>query len=117
MIQFDEGKEFYNVGVKKLLRDAYNVKYFSTHTGKKAAIVERFNRSLKTMMWKLFNVKETHEWLNELNSLVSNYNNTKHRGIAMKPADVNESNKSEIWIRLFGQPVGDIPYPKFKIGD
>ena len=116
VIQFDEGKEFYNVGVKKLLRDAY-VKYFSTHTGKKAAIVERFNRSLKTMMWKLFNVKETHEWLNELNSLVSNYNNTKHRGIAMKPADVNESNKSEIWIRLFGQPVGDIPSPKFKIGD
>ena len=27
--QFDDGKEFYNVGVKNLL-ESYNVKYFST---------------------------------------------------------------------------------------
>ena len=42
--QFDEGKEFYNVGVKNLLKEN-NVEYFSTSFGsKKAAIVERFNR-------------------------------------------------------------------------
>ena len=49
--QFDEGKEFYNVGVRDLLK-SHNVNYFSTKSGKKAAIVERFNRNLKTMMWK-----------------------------------------------------------------
>ena len=44
--QFDEGKEFYNVGVRDLLK-SHNVNYFSTHSDKKAAIIERFNRTLK----------------------------------------------------------------------
>ena len=116
-IQFDEGKEFYNVGVKSLLRDAYNVKYFSSYSERKAAIVERFNRTLKTSMWKYFHKNETHHWLDVLDSLVKNYNTTKHRSIGMKPVDVNETNKQQVWIKLFGQPVGDIPSPKFKIGD
>ena len=116
-IQFDEGKEFYNVGVKSLLRDAYNIKYFSTYSTRKAAIVERFNRTLKTSMWKWFYKQDSHEWLDVLDSLVLNYNTTKHGGIKMKPADVNEENKHEVWITLFGQPTGDLPLPKYRIGD
>ena len=53
VVQFDEGKEFYNVGVRELLK-SHSVDYFSTQSDKKAAIVERFNRTLKTMMWKYF---------------------------------------------------------------
>ena len=53
VVQFDEGKEFYNVGVRNLLK-SHDVNYFSTQSDKKAAIVERFNRTLKTMMWKYF---------------------------------------------------------------
>ena len=115
-IQFDEGKEFYNTGVKSLLRDAYNIKYFSSYSDKKATVVERFNRTLKTIMWKYFDANNTHKWLDVLDSLVKNYNNNVNRGIGMKPLDVNQENKHEIWIRLFGQPVGEIK-PKFKIGD
>ncbi len=37
--QFDEGKEFYNVGVRDLLTKN-NIKYFSTNSERKAAIVE-----------------------------------------------------------------------------
>ena len=55
--QFDEGKEFYNVGVRDLL-NSYNINYFSTKSDKKTATVERFNRTLKTMMWKDFYSKE-----------------------------------------------------------
>ena len=43
VVQFDEGKEFYNVGVRDLLK-SHDVNYFSTKSDKKAAIVERFNR-------------------------------------------------------------------------
>ena len=50
VVQFDKGKEFYNVGVRNLLK-SHDVDYFSTQPDKKAAIVERFNRTLKTMMW------------------------------------------------------------------
>ena len=57
--QFDEGKEFYNVGVRELLK-SHNVNYFSTKSDKKAAIVERFNRTLKTTMWIYFYSKGTY---------------------------------------------------------
>ena len=88
--QFDEGKEFYNVGVRDLLK-SHNVDYFSTKPDKKAAIVERFNRTLKTMMWKYFYSKGTYNWVDVLDELTENYNNTKHSSILMKPKDVNKS--------------------------
>ena len=48
VVQFDEGKESYNVGVRNLLK-SHDVNYFSTQSDKKAAIVERFNRTLKLL--------------------------------------------------------------------
>ena len=66
VVQFDEGKEFYNVGVRNLLK-SHDVNYFSTQSDKKVAIVERFNRTLKTMMWKYFYSKGTYN-LVEANS-------------------------------------------------
>ena len=104
-------------GVKNLLKIGYNIKYFSTYTERKAAIVERFNRTLKTIMWKYFNANDTHEWLDVLDSFVKNYNFSSNGGIGMRPIDVNEENKHQVWIKLFGQPVGEIPSPKFKVGD
>ena len=44
VVQFDEGKEFYNVGVRDLLKSR-DVNYFSTKSDKKAAVVEGFNRT------------------------------------------------------------------------
>ena len=35
----------------------------------------------------------------------------------MKPADVNKSNEDQVWVTLFGDAVGDLPLPKFKVGD
>ncbi len=75
--QFDEGKEFYNVGVRDLLTKN-DVAYFSTNSERKAAIVERFNRTLKTSMWKYFYSKGTHTWIDILNDLMDNYNHSKH---------------------------------------
>ena len=66
VVQFDEGKEFDNVGIRNLLK-SHDVNYFSTQSDKKAAIVERFNRTLKTMMWKYFYSKGTYNWV-EANS-------------------------------------------------
>ena len=47
LVQFNDGKEFYNIGVKTLL-EKHDIKYFSTQPDKKAAIVERFYQTLKT---------------------------------------------------------------------
>ena len=116
VVQFDDGNEFYNVGVKRLL-EGKNIKYFSTKSDKKAAVVERFNRTLKTMMWKYFFKNKTYNWLNVLDKLTENYNNTKHRSIGMKPIEVNEDNEFEAWKKLFGGAKEAFKPPEFKTGD
>ena len=114
--QFDDGKEFYNVGVKTLLKD-HDVHYFSTRTFRKASLVERFNRTLKTRMWKYyFTENNTKVWVNVLPAFVKSYNST-HRTIGMKPANVNEENKDEVWTRVYGYPLDSFPKPKFKVGN
>ena len=110
VVQFDEGKEFYNVGVRELLR-SHDIDYFSMQSDKKAAIVERFNRTLKTMMWKYFYSKGFTE------RLTKNYNNTKHTSIHIKPKDMNKTNESMVWVTLYRSPSGNLPLPKFRVGD
>ena len=68
-------------------------------------------------MWKYFYNKKTYNWIYILSKLVDNYNHTKPSSILMKPADVNKSNKDQVWITLYGYPLGDWPLPKFRIGD
>ena len=114
--QFDEGKEFYNVGVRELL-GGHNVHYFSTQSEKKAAIVERFNRTLKTKMEKYFYSKGARNWIDVLDDLTKNYNNTKHSSIHMKPKDVNKTNENKVWVALYGHVLDGLQPPKFKVGD
>ena len=45
-LQVDQGTEFYNVIFKRFLR-ANNIQLFSVYSPQKAALVERFNRTLK----------------------------------------------------------------------
>ena len=35
----------------------------------------------------------------------------------MKPADVNEENKDEVWTRVYGYPLDRFPKPMFTVGD
>ena len=61
-VQFNNGTEFYNTDVKSLL-NKHNIEFFSAYSDKKAAVVERFNRTLKTLMWKYFYSASTYKWL------------------------------------------------------
>ena len=47
----DKGTEFYNRTFKKYL-EQNNIHMYSTHNEGKAVVVERFNRTMKTWMWK-----------------------------------------------------------------
>ena len=98
---FNDSKELYNVGVKTLL-EKHDIQYFSTKSDKKVAVVERFNRTLKTAVWKYFYSKGTYKWIDVLDQLVYNYNNTKYSTILMKPKDVNKKNEDEVCTTLYG---------------
>ena len=84
----------------KSLSEKHNIKYFSTKSDKKAAFVERFNRTVKNAKWKYFYTRGSYGWIDVLEDLVYNYNNTKHSIILLKPKDVNKSNKNQVWTTL-----------------
>ena len=49
----DKGKEFYNEHLKELL-DKNRITLYSTENEEKSSVVERWNRTMKNKMWKMF---------------------------------------------------------------
>ena len=60
-IHVDKGTEFYNKKCKALLKK-YNVNLYSTFSELTASIIERFNRTLKSKMWKVFSLRGSYKW-------------------------------------------------------
>ena len=84
---------------------------------KNAAIVERFKKTLKTVMCKYFYYKGTYKCIGVLDELVFNYSNTKHSIILMKPKNVNKSNENQVWNTIFRPRYAVTPLHEYKVGD
>ena len=82
----------------------------------KAAVVERFLRTLKGRMWRYFTQHNTRRYVECLPKLVKSYNNTFHRTIGMTPNEASKTkNENLVLHRLLK---GRLPSkPKFKIND
>lgn len=118
-IQTDDGKEFFNKEFSGLMKNL-NINHYSTFSEKKAAIVERFNRTLKSAMYKRFSERGSYVWHDILSDLIKDYNEKKHRTIGMKPIQVNKVNESEVLKRIkkITKPALDKKPPfKYSIGD
>lgn len=109
-VQSDRGTEFYNEKVQAVFKEQ-DVGHFSTHGNTKAAVVERWNRTLKEKMFRYFTAKNTLKYIDILQSLVHAYK--------AKPVNVNESNENTIWNRLYGARLSQKPKkaPKCQIED
>ena len=91
-LQTDKGSEFLNRPLQRLLKE-YGVHHFATHNEEtKVSVVERFNRSLKTRMWRYFTKKQTIRYVDALQDFVRSYNDSYHRSIGMAPSAVNGAN-------------------------
>jgi transposase InsO family protein len=85
----DEGSEFISAGFKNYLNEN-GVTLIITYSH--APFIERFNRTIKEMMDKYLQSKETKDIASVLDKLVDNYNDSKHSVIGMAPNQVNEDN-------------------------
>jgi len=113
----DEGKEFYNKKFESFL-NKNKINIYHTFNEGKAVVIERFNRSLKRIMWKYFTANNTYTYLDNLQDMVDKYNKTKHSSIKMTPTEASKNlNKGTVYFNLYG----DLKIPKsktkFKIGD
>ena len=103
-IWVDKGSEFYNASFKKWLRDNDIVMYSTNNEGK-SVVAERFIRTLKSKIYKYMTSISKNVYIDKLDDIVNEYNDTYHTTIKMKPIDVNtdkETNDKD---------------PKFKGGD
>ena len=109
----DKGKEFYNKHVKVL-----GVQLYSTENEEKSSVVERWDRTMKEKMFKYFSANNTKKYINVLDEMVNNYNNTKHSSIKMTPVEASdEKNKNKVWMNLNGKARTNPVEPKFSVGD
>ena len=117
-VQTDKGKEFFNSHFEMLMKK-YNIKHFATGNYVKASIVERFNKTIKSRMWRYLTAANTHRYVEVIQDLVRGYNHSYHRSIKMKPADVCEENVRLVLKNLYGTTLtrnGNQSY-KFQVGD
>lgn len=121
-ISSDAGKEFTNKDVQKLLQDNGISFYVAPSADVKAAIAERFNRTLKQRMWRYFTARNTFKYYDVLDNLVASYNKTYHRAIGMPPSKVTIDNQKEVYRKLYNKEwprstdMGRIRF-KFNVGD
>jgi hypothetical protein len=115
MIQTDRGTEFLNQQVQDVFRKNNTRFYFSQNKEIKAACVERFNRTLKTRLFRYFTHHRTNRWIDVLDEFIRSYNESFHRSIDMAPNDLTFDNADIIMKRLY--PEKPISKWKCMIGD
>ena len=82
---------------------------YSVHNEGKSVVAERFIRTLKNKIYKYMTSKNV--YIDKLDGIVNEYNNTYHRTIKMKPVDVKNNTYID-----FKKGVNDKD-SKFKVGD
>lgn len=116
-IQTDNGREFLNKHFQTFLKEK-NIHYFTTNNYEtKACIVERYIRTIKSVMFKYFTHTNNCKYINVLDKIITSYNNKKHRSIGMAPIKVNDKNIVIVWKNLNKHTLNVSKKPKYNVCD
>ena len=89
---------------------------YSIHNEEKSVVAERSFRTLKTKIYKYMTSISKNVYINKLDDIVNEYNNTYHRTIKIKPVDVKNNRYIDSTELHSNKEVNDND-PKFKVGD
>ena len=106
----DQGSEFYNNSFKDFL-NINNTEMYSTYNEPKSVVAERFIRTIKTKIHKYMTAISKNVYYHVLDDIVTEYNNTVHKTIKMKPIEVTDDSYPEY------NEDSNNKNPKFKVGD
>ena len=109
-IWVDKGSEFYNRLMKSWL-EKDDIRMYLTHNEGKSVVTERFTRTIKNKIYKHMTSISKNVYIDKVDDIVNEYNNTKHRTTKMKPIDVKDNTYID-----FGKEANNND-PKFKVGD
>ena len=108
-IWVDKGSKIYNSSFKKRLKDS-DIEMYLIHNEGKSVVTERFTRTLKTKIYKYMTSLSKIVYMDKLDNILNEYNNTCHRTIKMKPVNAKDDTYND-----FKKGVKDKD-PKFKVG-
>ena len=109
-IWLDKESKFYINSFKKWLKDN-DIEVHSIHNEGKSVFAKRFIRTLKNKIYKYMTSVSKNVYIDKLEDMVDEYNNTYHRTIKMKPVDVKDDTYIDIRKEFNDRD------PKFKVGD
>ena len=114
----DKGKEFWNKNVEAVM-EKFGVERYSTQNEEKVSVVERWNRTIKGKIWRLFSAGNEMIYADKLEEILADYNNTKHSSIGMTPVQASQKlNERKVYAELYEDELwkSNRP-PKFEVGD
>lgn len=115
-MQTDMGGEFR--GEFTRLLDDLTINQYFAYSDKKAALVERCIRTIKTRLWRWMHQNNTKTWSHIIKSIVYSYNHSLHRSIGMKPVEVTQENEDAVRAKLFPNDLHIIERQyKYNVGD
>ncbi len=113
----DQGKEFLGKPFQQFLKHHWVQHITSNSPDVKASVAERYNRTLKTRLWKYMTKNNTQRYIDDLQAIVDSINGSYHRMIKRRPIDVMHKNETEVWETLYADSNHGQPSFKFKVGD
>ena len=93
LVQSDNGTEFLNNNFQSLLK-ANKVRHITVHVDdhNRQGLIERFNRTLESIISKYQESRSTNKYIDVLEDIVHNYNNSHHKGINDTPESRYQAN-------------------------
>ena len=100
-VRTDMGSEFKSAAAESLFRELKVKNFYAKNTETKASIIERFFKTLKTLIFRFMVSKNTHRWVDGIFNIVKTYNLSFHKSIKQSPASVKEVDEYKIWKELY----------------
>ena len=113
-----KGSEFISKQFKEFLKSK-DIKLYHTENYQKSSVVERWNKTMKNKMCTMFSANNNTVYLDKLDKLVDDYNNTRHSSVKMTPVNASKKeNEKKVFANLYGDLIYLKPEkPRFAIGD
>ena len=115
LIESDRGKELYNKIFQEFL-NKNDIKLYSRNSSYGAVFAERFNRTIRDLLKKIFFEQGDAKWIDVLPTITKQYNNRMHTSTKLSPKDASlKKNERFVYNNLLDKRKKI--KPKFQIND
>ena len=99
-----------------------NIEGYSTKSELKSIMAERFNQTLMNRIVKLMTERDNHRYIDDIQYILNDYNNTYHSSIKITPSEASEKeNEGIVYYNLYNKRRREMlkqnNTPKYKKGD